>query len=370
VVGGHSRWDMALHSRYCRERFVYTSPFESVSRFRMDVRRAARRYRAGMVLPTSEAAMLTWFGEPDRNGVGLQHPVSADVLELFSKRRTYDLAEKAGVRVPRTVFVDRQSPSLAGLHDVSLPAVVKADASAYIQRDRVVRADSTTYVRSADELETEVMRRLDKGSDVLVQELISGYGVGVSGVFRGGAPVALFQHRRMRESTPTGGPSALAVSTPIDKGLRAMTEALVSQTGYTGPAMIEFKISQSTGQAYLMEVNWRLWGTILLPMSAGLDMPYILWRMLNGLDVDPASLRYSSGIVGRYLVGDTKHLILSLRGRPSGWSGEFPTRCQAARDYLHTFVQPGVHELLLARDDPMPFCARVMQVSLGPLGGP
>ncbi|MEI6501030.1 MAG: hypothetical protein WCP21_08380 [Armatimonadota bacterium] len=351
AVGGETRQDMALHSRHCGERFLYTSPYISVEHFREDVSHAAARFGATTVLPTSEAAILAWSE-------------GAEAIQRFSKRRTFGLAAAADVPVPQTAAVTAAAPRLEDVRAVGVPAVVKADSSAYVCGDRIMKAEPTAYVRSTEDLTREVERRLAAGSDTLVQQLVEGHGVGVSGVFRDGVPVALFQHRRLRESTPTGGPSALAVSVPLDSDLVLMTERLMRVSRYTGPAMVEFKVCESTGAAFLMEVNWRLWGSVLLAMAAGLDIPWLLWKTLTGREVRPEETRYRSGVVGRYLIGDTKHLALVLRGRPRGWIEAFPSRPSALREYLGDFVRPDVRELLLTADDPKPFFARLVQIGL------
>ena len=123
--------------------------------------------------------------------------------------------------------------------------------------------------------------------------------------------------------------------------------------------MVEYKVDRESGLTYFMEVNGRLWGSILLPIAAGLDLPYILWRVATGREV-PSDERYREGVVGRNLLGDTKHLVTVLRGRPKGWPGHFPTRWQALREYLSLFLAES-HGLLFASDDPKPALARVLQ---------
>jgi predicted ATP-grasp superfamily ATP-dependent carboligase len=204
---------------------------------------------------------------------------------------------------------------------------------------------------------------------VLLQEFIDGYGVGVSGLFANGNPVALLGHRRVRESDPAGGPSALAETVEIEPELLDATKRLFARIGFSGPAMAEYKVERRTGRPYLMEVNGRFWGTILLGPAAGLDLPYLYWKLLSGEEIRPEETCYRVGVRGRYLVGDTKCLLLCLRGPPAGWPGSWPKRWRAIGDYLRSFVDIDTTELLLARDDPMPFFARLVQESrLAPRG--
>ena len=109
-----------------------------------------------------------------------------------------------------------------------------------------------------------------------------------------------------------------------------------------------------------MEINGRLWGSILLPVAAGLDLPYILWKVANAEEVGASETRYREGVVGRNLFGDTKHLLSVLKGRPREWPGHFPGRWEAVRDYVSLFFSQS-QSLLLTNDDPRPAFGRILQ---------
>ena len=46
--------------------------------------------------------------------------------------------------------------------------------------------------------------------------------------------------------------------------------------------MVEFKVNPNDGSAVLMEVNGRYWGTISLPIFAGMDFPWYHWQVAHG----------------------------------------------------------------------------------------
>jgi predicted ATP-grasp superfamily ATP-dependent carboligase len=158
-----------------------------------------------------------------------------------------------------------------------------------------------------------------------------------------------------------GGPSALAEAVPIAPQLLQATTAIMKQVGLTGPAMVEFKIDRKTSRPFLMEINGRFWGSVLLASAAGLDLPFLFWKVLNGLEISPAETSYRAGVRGRYLVGDTKCLALCLKGKPAKWPGEFPARWPTLKSYIQTFFDRRTKDLILTRDDPKPFFARLVQ---------
>src|ERR1700733_11757723 len=55
AVGGETRRDMSLFSRYAKETFVYTSPKLDALKFIQDVNRLCIKFGTDCVFPTSEA---------------------------------------------------------------------------------------------------------------------------------------------------------------------------------------------------------------------------------------------------------------------------------------------------------------------------
>jgi predicted ATP-grasp superfamily ATP-dependent carboligase len=361
AVGGESRWDMSLFSRYAKETFVYTSPKRDASKFIEDVNRYAQKFTADCVFPTSEAGIMACSQNRKDLACAPLIPLEREIETTFSKAKTLALAESLGIAVPRTVHVTEKNKSDLATVDLRLPVAIKSESSEVMRSGRSETSGKTVYSVTKAEVLEECQLRLAKGQSVLLQEFIDGYGVGVSGLFAEGQPVALLAHRRIRESNPLGGPSALAESIEIEPRLLEATKSLFRALSFSGPAMTEFKIDRRTGQAYLMEINGRFWGTVLLASAAGLDLPYLYWKMLNGLGIQPEETRYQIGIKGRYLAGDTKCLMLCLKGKPKSWPGEFPSRWSAINSYLQSFFDSHTRELLLGQEDPKPFFARLMQ---------
>jgi len=361
AVGGESRWDMSLFSRYTNEKFVYTSPKRDVSKFIQDLNHYSREFAADCVLPTSEAAIMACSQYRTELACVPIIPSEREIEAVFSKANVLRTAQSLGIAVPKTVQVsdwDIQSADISGL---SLPIVIKSESSEVMLSTHTETSLKTFYAFTRKEVEQECRSRCRDGRSVLLQEFIDGYGVGISGVFDEGRPLALIGHRRVRESNPFGGPSALAETIEIEPRLLDATIALFRTVAFSGPAMAEFKIDRRTGQPYLMEVNGRFWGTVLLAPAAGLDIPYLYWKMLNGIEIRPEETGYELGLRGRYFVGDTKCLALCLLGKSDRWPGLFPSRLSATKSYFASFFDKRTTDLLFTREDPVPFFARMLQ---------
>jgi predicted ATP-grasp superfamily ATP-dependent carboligase len=109
--------------------------------------------------------------------------------------------------------------------------------------------------------------------------------------------------------------------------------------------MVEFKFDEATGDAALMEVNGRFWGSLPLALHAGADFPYALYRCAQDPGFSP-SPRVHRSVLCRSLAGDTKWFFDTIRDPRS-------SKLRAFAAYLGAF-RPGMRYFIWAADDPRP----------------
>jgi predicted ATP-grasp superfamily ATP-dependent carboligase len=190
--------------------------------------------------------------------------------------------------------------------------------------------------------------------DPLVQEKISGEGRGVFLLMWEGEVKAAFCHRRLREKPPWGGLSVLSESLPLDRALVERSAELLRTVSWNGPAMVEYKIDEREGEAKLMEVNGRFWGSLQLAIDAGVDFPAIYYRLVCGEDV-PSPPEYRAGVKSRWLLGDLDSLITRLRctERQQRLYPSAVSRWRACADFCHFFGRD-LHYDVCSMSDPGP----------------
>lgn len=110
----------------------------------------------------------------------------------------------------------------------------------------------------------------------VVQEFVQGEGWGVSCLYWEGKRIAHFTHKRLREKTETGGTSTLREHHP-NEILEQMAFKILDKLEWHGLAMVEFKYDSVSKKGYFIEINPRLWGSIHLAISAGVEFPYLLY---------------------------------------------------------------------------------------------
>ena len=66
---------------------------------------------------------------------------------------------------------------------------------------------------------------------------------------------------------------------------------------------MEFKIDPRDGSPKLLEVNPRFWGSLQLAIEAGMDFPFLLYKMAIDGDIDSVK-DYTLGVKCRWLIPD------------------------------------------------------------------
>jgi len=280
---------------------------------------------------------------------------ASDKVELLR------LAAEAGVPVPPQVEVagpgaaaDSPETAAALAPGLRFPVVVKPGRSAVegstdTARFRVsVAEDPATLSRDLSALDPRAF-------PVLLQERIQGPGLGAFALFWEGEPMAWFAHRRLREKPPTGGVSVYRESIPLRDDLRDYATRLLSDLGWSGVAMVEFKEDEATGIPYLMEINGRFWGSLQLAVDAGVDFPALLVELALGGRPAPRDA-YRTGVRSRWLWGEVDHLVaLARHGQELRRTHpELPSLARALARVALPW-RPGDRFEVLRASDPGPF---------------
>lgn len=360
VVGAEEGRSLASSSRFCKRFFTYPSPDSASPAFLRAVSEVTERYVNPVLFPMTDITVneillnRNFLPENVRIPFSDHHRYDA----LSDKENLFRQAKKLAIPMPETLFSSDFTSREALVSEavrMGFPLVVKAAHSRERLYGKYVES-SARYARDPDELRTLLgMTPFDR-TRCLVQKRIQGKGIGIFLLARNGEVLARFAHRRIREKPPSGGVSVLCESIrPPAEALDAASR-LISAIGWHGVAMIEFKWDDEENRPKLIEVNGRFWGSLNLAIRAGVDFPFLLYRLALGETVaGPAE--YRIGLKSRWEFGDLDHLLIRLR-RGSDHPSVFGTRVRkrdAVAAFLADFFRPSViHEIFNSRD-PRPF---------------
>ncbi|MGA2389723.1 MAG: ATP-grasp domain-containing protein [Candidatus Sulfotelmatobacter sp.] len=310
-------------SRYCRLGFDYPVSTEDTNAFVDSIVEFVRAHTIDLVIPVTDWT-LGPISQQRHRFAGLCRvamPSQAALDAVSDKYGTIRLAGSLGISVPRTMLA-KSTEDLEKWETPQFPLVVKDRFSVRWIKGNAVFG-SVAYAYSAEDLRKLVAQRLQLAGDVLIQEFVSGVGIGVSCFVAGEKTYLPFQWQRIREIDPRGSGSSARKSIPLSPPLVSLSAKLITTMGFEGLAMVEYK-KANDGRLILMEINGRPWGSIGLPIACGIDYfrHLIDWCLEEKLPPDVSS--YRENIICRRAVAELTHLSALRTGRPANWPIPYP----------------------------------------------
>jgi predicted ATP-grasp superfamily ATP-dependent carboligase len=257
----------------------------------------------------------------------------------YDKRWTYRLADECGVARPWTA----QPQTLDEVEALKppLPCIIKPAVKTGHNR---LTAAKAWRVDSRDELVARWREAVElvPADVLLVQELVPGAGgqYSFAALWRDGLPLAEVTARRTRQYPADFGRASTFVETVDLPEIADPSRRLLARIGLTGLAEVEFKRDPRDGVLKLLDVNPRVWGWHTLGARAGVDFPWLLWRLVCGGEVE-----HVAGRAGERWLRLSTDLPTGMR--------ELLARRLPVRPYVASLV--GRRErAIAARDDVLP----------------
>ncbi len=309
-----------------------------------------RRY--DMLIPANDPA-LALISQHDgllRELLYVACPPPPVVQKVLDKSLTLDIARKAGIPTPSTYRVSNPAELEALSSQLRFPVVAKP----YQKSDEV--DFKVRYYQTYESLHHALAADDHLGSRLLLQEFAQGDGVGIEVLMHHGEPVAIFQHLRLKEFPASGGVAAVAIAEPLEPILVDQALALLRALEWEGVAMVEFRYDRARRHSSLMEVNGRYWGTLSLPVQAGVDFPWYEWQIAHG-EKPAVPLNYSAGARWRWSAGYisrwhdlAKDSVRKVLRNPAG-----------LKELVPSFTDLSTRDALWDTADPMPAIGELLR---------
>jgi D-aspartate ligase len=242
-------------------------------------------------------------------------PFPADDLVNFigDKNRFYSTANSLGIPIPGTWFPADQAALEAAERDMRYPVVIKPAIANIPWRERGWKI---LTVHSREELLRTYSEARLVQPDLIVQEVIPGpdSALQFSLTFADAHSqcITMFTGRKLRQYVPRFGISSLAESRWYPQ-VDTLTRSILQQVGYSGYASIEFKEDARDGRLYVMEITGRTWYPHALSELAGINLPWMIVRHMNGLPPETPAPRQRDGVKWVDEVNDLRSAIYYLR---------------------------------------------------------
>ncbi len=304
---------------------------------------AVREKLEGWVLfPTDDEDVVLFARHHDllSKHYRLTTPAWDIVRRVCDKRLLYRLAQDLTLDQPWT-FSPRNRQELV-LLDCPFPVILKPAMRLGFNRLSADKAwrfeDRAALLAGYDEACTMMDPEL-----LIIQEVVPGWGeaqFSFAALCKDGSPLASVVARRTRQFPMDFGRFSTYVETIEEPRVVEPALRLLAATRITGLVEVEFKRDPRNGQFLLLDVNPRVWGWHTLSKRAGVDFPYLLWRLVTGQSVPEVHGR--SGQRWMRMATDVPMAIQEiLNGRLS------------LRAYLQSLRGPK-ESAVFAWDDPLP----------------
>jgi predicted ATP-grasp superfamily ATP-dependent carboligase len=308
-----------------------------------------------MVIPTDDQMLLALTEHYDelKNCSYIACPPPEIAWKILDKAATLDVAQKCGLRIPKTMLVSNSAQLFELTSCFAFPWVLKP-----ARKELNIEETKSLTLKTAGDVAAKFPNPKEFAPPMLLQEYCCGDGVGVEMLLHNGECVAVFQHRRLKELPYTGGFSVSAIAEAPDQVLVQQSLTLLRALEWEGPAMVEFRVDANGGGAALMEINGRYWGTISLPIYAGVNFPLYHWQAMHG-EVPIVSREYAVGTKWRWTAGHMYRLhdlILTARRSKAARTELFGNVAQASRPSAAS-----EYDALFSSSDPMPVVFEVLR---------
>jgi predicted ATP-grasp superfamily ATP-dependent carboligase len=316
-------FNLAGYSRFCRKG-IPCPPAEDAAPFLKAVSALVRGGKFEVMLPLkSVSSPLICRHRAEFEGhVRLALPSSRSMEIAADKRLTFQFLREKGFPIPSTFYFQSTEEIEAAAATLRYPVVVK----------KALGSGGIYFANSLPDLLEHfpalISRDSDQGKEIMpiVQEFIPGDGFGFFALFNRGAPRAIFMHHRLKEYPITGGPSVMAESC-YDEKLKELGLAVLKSLDWHGVAMVEVKKDARDGSYKIMEINPKFWGSLDLAIAAGVDFPWLAYRMALDGDVKKV-FDYRVGLKYRWLFpGEILRLLALPREAPAFFRDFFRGPC-------------------------------------------
>jgi len=176
------------------------------------------------------------------------------LMSLMNKNGVLEVAEKAGIRYPRTLKIT--APGLIdGAKNFNFPCIFKPAVQNSTYGDEIKKAYKTNSLQEIKDIYADIKDRI---SDMVIQEWIEGTDSDIYFLLEyvngDGEVVADFPGRKVRSWPPNvGGTASCTSAYELLDQMREATGKYFKACGFTGMGGMEFKRDSRTGELLMIE---------------------------------------------------------------------------------------------------------------------
>jgi predicted ATP-grasp superfamily ATP-dependent carboligase len=308
-VGDPSFLAMSRVSRYCESFTRLPDFFAEPDRYFDETCKALKKTGAKVLLPCHEDIGIFCKRRNDLPPDVMVALPDAGMYELVEdKLDCIEIAQKHGCPTPRTYKISDFRDLEQFRNNTDWPLVIKPRISN--------GSKGVSKVNSYEKLVSEFrgiieLYNLPGHRWPVIQQFLPGKIAWAGVLYLNGRCVAASSCRPFRHKELDVEGNATLRETGDFKDLINKSVSLMDKLNWHGIAQLEF-IQDKTGSFFLTEINARPWGSIVVPVFSGVDMPY-LWYLIALDKMGPDYVDEARKVKCRWIIGDCIGLIEAMR---------------------------------------------------------
>lgn len=316
AVSAWKRPTLSMWSRFASSTFLTNDPKISAHAFTEQLAEELRaRYAICALVGTDDAFWaLSRFRDLLPISARKILPPHISVVRSLDHEALHDFAESLGVPCAPLIRIPadkNQEEILALLKGLSYPQLFRPIIPWIEREDGTRRVNKRFVVKSENRLRTIIAQQPDLiKNGVLVSAYHSKRALSYFGVCDKGHVLVEGFQERLNEQEPYNEVATLAVTIEPIPVIRRHAQNLLQALQWQGPFKIEF-IKDQRGNYRLISLIGRLWGSLQLAISAGVNIPLVCYRLAEGTLTTDILKNAQPHVRMRWLIGDAASKIFN-----------------------------------------------------------
>lgn len=279
VIGTDNRTlPFGLTSRYVRQQYVY--PPTATAGFVGVLLSIIQKEQPDVFLPVGGANLISKHKREFEKHCHLLVPDYKSFSVAFDNQKTLEECAALGIASPVILTENEALETLQGNSRRSAPVMLVIKP-----RSEVGGGQGVCFCVDGESMMLAKKQIENRFGETVIQEYIPGDTECMRTVNllfdKKSRLAAYFTMRKIRQWPPTGGTSALTISTD-ERELVEVVLPFFEKWQWQGPAEVEYKIDPRDNRPKLIEINPRFWGYVGFPIQCGVNFPLIACQLAKG----------------------------------------------------------------------------------------
>ena len=318
IVVEETRFSPAAFSKYCTKALVCPNPHKHPDEFFAYIYDIIKKYRCDVFFPMDEDTVTVAIKYRDELNKICRLPIPpSDSCEIaLDKGKMLRHAIRTGIDHPKTVCPENLESLDEIVSELEYPVIIKPLSSNGGRG--IIKVEKKEDLVQAYKL---IHKRYP--FPIIQEHLGIGDVYDVALLYNQKSELkASFIMKHVRIFPLEFGPSTVQESVYYPEMLQMAIDYMQGLNWY-GVADLEFMVQKDTGKIKFIEINPKFWNSLHIGVMAGVDFPWLMYRIAIGEDVKEVKT-YTTGLRFRNLLpGDILHYIANRNRKsmnPPFWS--------------------------------------------------